>query len=261
MKLYQVDAFTKELFSGNPAAVCPLEEWLPHETMQNIAAENNLAETAFFIPNGNHFELRWFTPNSEVELCGHATLATAHVLWKHLNYQGNEIRFKTRFSGDLSVSRKGKLLTLDFPQDDIQETDIPAALIPALGGAIPEDLFKGKTDYLLIFENQEEIEKIQPNFQKIAEIEARGVIVSARGNEVDFVSRFFAPRVGVPEDPVTGSAHTSLTPYWSKILGKTENLTARQLSKRGGNLVCSLKNNRVLISGEAKTYLIGEMML
>lgn len=261
MKIYQVDAFSNELFSGNPAAVCPLEEWLPYELMQSIATENNLSETAFFISNGNDFELRWFTPNTEVELCGHATLATAHVLWEHLGFQGNEIHFKTRFSGDLSVTKNEKLLTLNFPKDDIQETDIPAALIPALGGAIPEDLFKGKTDYLLIFENQAEIENIQPDFQKIMEVDARGIIVSAPGNEVDFVSRFFAPKAGVPEDPVTGSAHTSLTPYWSKILGKTENLTARQLSKRGGNLICSLKGDRVLIRGEAKTYLIGEIMI
>lgn len=259
MKLYQVDAFTNQLFSGNPAGVCPLDEWLPDEVMQNIAAENNLAETAFFVPKGSRFELRWFTPTIEVALCGHATLAAAHVLWQHLGYEGEEIHFDSRFSGSLSVIKDGELMTLDFPMDDIHETDIPAVLIPALGGAIPEDLYKGKTDYLLIFETQEEIENIQPNFQELIGIDARGIIVSAPGNDVDFVSRFFAPQVGVDEDPVTGSAHTSLIPYWSKRLGETENLTARQLSKRGGNLVCALKENRVLISGEAKTYLIGEI--
>lgn len=261
LSLFQVDAFADKLFSGNPAAVCPLDEWLPYETMQQIAIENNLSETAFFIPKENHFELRWFTPASEVELCGHATLATAHVLFNHLGYDKNEIIFKTRFSGDLMITRENDFIIMNFPVDDIKETDIPASLIPALGGAIPDDLYKGKTDYLLIFENEEEIKNIKPDFRILKELDARGVIVSAPGNEVDFVSRFFAPREAIDEDPVTGSAHTSLAPYWADKLNNKENLIARQISKRGGDLICSIKDDRVFIKGKAITYLEGTISL
>ncbi len=258
MKMYQIDAFTDQLFKGNPAGVCPLEQWLPDEVMQHIAAENNLAETAFFIPKGTDFELRWFTPTTEVELCGHATLASAHVLFREMGYERDTIHFHTRFSGTLTVTRDRDLYIMDFPADELEETDIPASLIPALG-AIPEDLYKGKTDYLLIFETQEEIERINPDFNAIRQLDARGVIVSAPGKETDFVSRFFAPRVGVDEDPVTGSAHTSLTPYWAKRLNQNTDLMARQLSSRQGDLWCSIKEDRVIIKGKAVTYLAGEI--
>lgn len=260
IQLYQIDAFTDTLFSGNPAAVCPLDVWLPDEILQAIAAENNLAETAFFIPKDEHYELRWFTPLTEVELCGHATLASAHVIYHHLGYNKDEILFETRFSGILTVKKEDDYLIMDFPKDEIKETDIPASLIPALG-VIPEDLYKGKTDYLLVFENQREIENIQPDFRALKELDARGIIVTAPGDDADFVSRFFAPKVGVDEDPVTGSAHTTLTTYWSKQLNKTENLRARQLSKRGGRLLCSILGDRIHIKGKAVSYLVGEILI
>jgi PhzF family phenazine biosynthesis protein len=258
IRLYQVDAFTDKLFGGNPAGVCPLEDWLPEEVMQNIAFENNLAETAFFIINGADFELRWFTPVSEVDLCGHATLATAHVLFNHLDYNRDKIIFHSK-SGELTVRKDNGKLILNFPVDIVKKIDSPDDLIKAIGKK-PLETFKGKTDYMLVYSSQKEIEEINPDFELIKKSKARGVIVTAKGNDVDFVSRFFAPEVGINEDPVTGSAHTTLTPYWAAVLGKKE-LTAMQLSRRKGNLNCKLINGRVEIAGYAVTYLDGSIKI
>lgn len=258
LPLYQADAFTDHLFGGNPAAVVPLVNWPTDQTMQSIAAENNLAETAFFVREPAGYHIRWFTPLAEVELCGHATLASAHILFNHLNHPGNQVEFLSR-SGVLRVKRDGEILTLDFPADFMKETDPPDDLVIAIGRK-PVKTLKGKTDYMLVFESQKVIEKLSPDMNLLLQTEARGVIVTAPGEDVDFVSRFFAPRVGVPEDPVTGSAHTSLTPYWSARLGKKE-LSAIQLSKRRGNLKVKLSGDRVEISGKAVTYLAGEIYI
>lgn len=259
-KLYQIDAFTERIFSGNPAAVCILDAWVSVELMQHIAAENNLAETAFAVHTGNHFEIRWFTPELEVDLCGHATLATAFVLFKYYGVKENTLRFISSRSGELRVQKNfDESLTLDFPTDTLVAIQ-PQENINEAIGAIPIETFKGKTDYLLIYKSQEQIEAIRPNFHLLNALNCRGVIVSSKGNKADFVSRFFAPQCGIPEDPVTGSAHTALTPYWSKKYGKTH-LTAQQLSLRGGFLKCEDLGNRVKITGHAVCYLIGEIEL
>jgi len=258
LTLYQVDAFTDHLFGGNPAAVCPLVEWLPDQTMQNIAMENNLSETAFFIKEGDQFHIRWFTPLAEVDLCGHATLASAHVIFHLLDRKESEIRFRSR-SGILVVSREKDLLTLNFPSDELSAVEPPPFLIESLG-IHPVEIYQGKTDYLVVVGSQEEVEQLDPDFGLMNKSDCRGVIVTAKGSEVDFVSRFFAPRVGVNEDPVTGSAHTTLIPYWSKKLGKSE-MRAIQLSKRKGHLWCKFLGDRVEISGKAVIYLEGEIIL
>lgn len=256
IKLYQADAFTKNLFGGNPAAICLLDNWLEDLMLQNIAMENNLAETAFYIKNENGFHIRWFTPNKEVDLCGHATLAAAHVIFTEYNFPENEITFNSR-SGKLTVRKENNFLVLNFPTDKMEKTSLSQKMIAALGST-PNEAYKGKTDYMLVYSTQEQIEKIKPDFRKLAEVDARGVIVTAKGKDCDFVSRFFAPQCGIDEDPVTGSAHTSLTPYWSSKLGKTE-LSAIQLSKRKGYLKCKFLGDRVEIAGEAKLYLRGEI--
>jgi PhzF family phenazine biosynthesis protein len=262
---YQVDAFTDRLFGGNPAGVVPLDTWLPDEMMQAIAAENNLAETAFFVPRGGGYHIRWFTPRVEVNLCGHATLAAAHILFRHLNYAGEEISFDSR-SGRLAVRREDPFITLDFPADEPRAADVPEELIRSLG-RVPRASLTGREDWLLVYSSQREVEALQPDFERMLkglqdaqQSEGRGVIVTAPGEDVDFVSRFFAPLVGIPEDPVTGSAHTTLTPYWAQRLGKTS-FTARQVSRRGGFLKCRLRGERVDISGQAVTYLAGEIRL
>jgi PhzF family phenazine biosynthesis protein len=257
LKIYQVDAFAEKVFEGNPAAVCPLTEWLPDSLMQNIALENNLSETAFYVKRGDFYELRWFTPTTEVDLCGHATLATAHVLFNHEHHQTNEINFHSPRSGSLKVTKNNHLLTLDFPTDTLHKIEWPESNHAAFN-FIPVEAWKGKTDYLLIFRNEEEIKNLKPNLSEITKWPVRGVIVSAKGTEVDFVSRFFGPQCGVDEDPVTGSAHTTLTPYWSEKLGKKK-LKAIQLSARKGHLHCEHLGERVHISGSAKTFLIGEI--
>ena len=258
IKLYQVDAFTDKVFSGNPAAVCPLTEWLSDEQLQNIAMENNLAETAFYVRKGNSYDIRWFTPTIEVDLCGHATLASAHIIFHYHHYVGNEIIFNSHRSGMLKVFKQDKLLTLDFPTDNFQRVE----LLPRLTDCFdikPVEAFKGKTDYMLVFENESDIKNLKPEIEKISKLkEARGVIVTAKGKDVDFVSRFFGPQSGINEDPVTGSAHTTLTPYWAAKLGKNE-LTAIQLSQRKGHLKCRHMGERVYISGQAITYLVGEI--
>lgn len=257
LPIFQVDAFTDHVFGGNPAAVCPLEKWLSDERMQQLAHENNLSETAFFVKKGNEYELRWFTPEIEVDLCGHATLATAHVLFEHLGYDKPEIRFHTK-SGSLTVSKEGDRLMMDFPTDDMPQVDPPAVLFQALG--VRSDLVFKTDDYMVVLDSEEAVKKLDPDFRILSEVDARGIIVTAPGKEVDFVSRFFAPGAGIDEDPVTGSAHTKLTPYWSKRLEK-ENLEARQVSKRVGNLTCRYKGERTEILGHAVTYMIGEVII
>jgi PhzF family phenazine biosynthesis protein len=259
LKLYQVDAFTNQIFGGNPAAVCPLDEWLSDDTMQKIAMENNLAETAFFVLKDNQYEIRWFTPTVEVDLCGHATLAAAHVIFNHLHFSSTRLPFFSPRSGVLNVFKKDHLLTLDFPTDEYDPIDMPESVFSYFQME-PVEAYKGKTDFVFVFKNEQEIQQILPDFLCIHSLGGRGVIVTAPGNEVDFVSRFFAPQAGINEDPVTGSAHTTLTPYWAKKLGK-DHLTAVQLSARKGHLECRYLGERVEISGQAVTYLMGEINL
>ena len=254
-KIYQVDAFTDRIFQGNPAAVCPLEKWLSDDTMQKIAMENNLSETAFYVKEGETYRIRWFTPTVEVDLCGHATLATGFVLFNHESHPGNSISFITERSGMLRVTRDNDLLTLDFPADIIEKVEIETEISAGFNLA-PKAVYKGKSDYLLIYSDEDEIVSIIPDFDKIAVMDCRGVIVTAPGKDVDFVSRFFGPQSGVDEDPVTGSAHTTLTPYWSGVLGKNR-MTAMQLSRRKGYLTCRLTGDRVAISGTCRLYMTG----
>jgi PhzF family phenazine biosynthesis protein len=257
MELYQVDAFTDKLFRGNPAAVCPLDcEWIDDATMQNIAAENNLAETAFYIKKGGQYHIRWFTPETEVDLCGHATLASAFVLFNAKNHSADTIHFQSR-SGILSVRKNGEYLTMDFPTDEIQKTETSKELTDGFG-IKPLYAYRGKTDYMLVYENEDQIKNIEYDLFKISKVKARGIIVTAPGNDVDFVSRFFAPQSGINEDPVTGSAFTTLVPYWSNRLGKKD-LTAIQISKRTGFIKCSYLGDRTEISGKAVLYIKGEI--
>lgn len=258
-KIYQVDAFADKVFSGNPAAVCPLDKWISDELMQKIAMENNLAETAFFVKEGARFQIRWFTPSVEVDLCGHATLAAAYVLFNFENYEGDIVNFYSARSGDLSVSKNDTMLTLNFPSDIYSEVVLSNDLLNCFNTK-PIKAYKGKTDYMLIFEKEDDILNIIPNYNIILKLDARGIIVTSKGDEVDFVSRFFAPQSGIDEDPVTGSAHTTLTPYWAKELNK-EKLSAIQLSPRKGHLLCKYLDERVEISGQARLYLSGELFL
>ena len=257
MTMYQVDAFTREVFKGNPAAVCILKQWPDAGLMQKLANENNLSETAFAVPGKEGYGIRWFTPGTEVDLCGHATLATAHVLFKHMDFQGEVIRFDSMHSGRLYVRRNGELLILDFPADPVKEIPVPDQAGRALG-VLPDKAFQGISDLMFVYSGESDIASMEPDFGLLARLGGRGIIVTAPGGEVDFVSRFFAPQTGINEDPVTGSAHTTLTPYWSKVLGK-KRMSARQLSARGGELICEDKGERVEISGHAVTYLIGEI--
>ncbi len=262
LRVFQVDAFTDALFKGNPAAVVLLDVWLSDTLMQSIAEENNLAETAFIVPNNNGYEIRWFTPTVEVDLCGHATLASAYVVFNLLKYAETTISFHSPRSGLLNVTKENDLLFLDFPADsivavsDMETLNIDVCIdVPVL------EVYKGKTDYIAVVENEESLRKLRPNFQEISKLDdARGLIVTAAGVEVDFVSRFFAPQSGVDEDPVTGSAHTSLTPLWAKKLGKIK-MIASQLSTRGGYLICEHKGGRCSIGGKAKLYLQGEIVV
>jgi len=257
ISIYQVDAFANRVFAGNPAAVCMLEEWLSDALLQKIAMENNLSETAFIVPSGDDYKIRWFTPAVEVALCGHATLASAYVLFNCMGYDRPEVRFLTNKSGWLTVTRDNDLLTLDFPADPPAPTAMHEDLVSCLNIA-PRQTWKGKTDLLLVYNAEADIKGLSPDLTRMAQLDARGIIVTAPGEQVDFVSRFFAPRVGVPEDPVTGSAHTLLIPYWAKQLGKQE-MTALQLSARGGELFCRDNGARVGISGRATLYMTGEI--
>ena len=255
--IYQVDAFTDKVFSGNPAAVCLLDRWLPEETMQKIAAENNLAETAFCVKEDGKYSIRWFTPTLEVDLCGHATLASAFVLFNHEDFQEDLIQFHSGRSGPLSVRRHEHLLTMNFPADRLTPVQVDEN-ISACFDIQPQKAYKGKTDFLLVYESESEVTSIIPHMEKIRELPVRGVIITAPGSHSDFVSRFFAPQSGVDEDPVTGSAHTSLIPYWAKELGKNQ-LSAIQLSPRKGYLQCEFLDDRVEISGECRLYMKGEI--
>lgn len=252
--IYQVDAFTSKVFGGNPAAVCPLQAWLPDELLQKIALENNLSETAFYVREGEVFHIRWFTPSIEVDLCGHATLATAYVIFQYEGYEADTLVFTSR-SGLLEVQRKEDLLELDFPTDTLVAVEAPNGLAEALG-AVPKEVYKGRSDFLVVLDTETQIRTLKPHFQFIATLPCRGVIVTAPGDNVDFVSRFFGPQTGIDEDPVTGSAHTTLSPYWASKLGKTS-FTARQVSSRGGELWCTLEGSRVKIAGKVAPYLKG----
>jgi predicted PhzF superfamily epimerase YddE/YHI9 len=255
--IYQIDAFTDRLFRGNPAAVCLLEHWLDDRVLQAIAAENNLSETAFLVGGNGRYALRWLTPEVEVDLCGHATLASAYVVFQEIEPSLREVVFDSR-GGELRVSRKDELLTLDFPASRGQGCDCPALLVRGLGRK-PLEVLRD-ANYLCVFADEEDIRSLTPDFSALARLDVPGVVVAAPGRTVDFVSRMFAPRVGIPEDPVTGSAHCLLATYWAARTGKTR-FTARQLSRRGGELECELRDGRVLISGRAVKYLQGEILL
>ncbi|MGA9750575.1 MAG: PhzF family phenazine biosynthesis protein [Acidobacteriota bacterium] len=254
---YQVDAFTSRLFGGNPAGVCLLESWLPAEVMQAVAAENNLSETAFLVKEGDGWGLRWFTPEVEVDLCGHATLASGFVLLKVLREAAGTVRFSTQ-SGPLAVNEEGNLLSMDFPSRPGEPCQAPPRLLEGLGIAAAE--VRRSRDYLVVVETEEQVRSLRPDMGRLAGLEALGVIVTAPGRTCDFVSRFFAPDAGVPEDPVTGSAHCTLVPYWSHRLGK-KRLHALQVSARGGELFCEDRGGRVSIAGTAALYLRGHILV
>ncbi len=257
IQLFQVDAFADHIFGGNPAAVCPMDEWPDDHTMQHIAAENNLSETAFFVPEGDGFRLRWFTPVTEVDLCGHATLATSHVLYQHLNYKNDQIIFYTK-NDRLVVEREDDLYSMDFPATVPELVETPPRLVDGLGKE-PERVLKSR-DYLAVYEHENEVAHIKPRFDCLAKLDSHLVIVTAKGNVADFVSRCFAPAVGVNEDPVTGSAHTTLVPYWAKRLQKND-LHAEQISKRRGELMCQYLGDRIKIKGRAVTFMTGTIDL
>jgi PhzF family phenazine biosynthesis protein len=257
LQLYMMDAFASGNMKGNPAAVCPLDTWLDDSILQHIAQENNQSETAFLVRNGTHFDIRWFTPTTEVDLCGHATLASASVIYNFLGYSGPMIRFNSK-SGELDITRNNDLITLNFPIIQVNKMDPTPDLINGLGKT-PKEIYKA-TDILAVFEDEADIIDIKPNLYLLEKLNARGIVVTAKGHDADFVSRFFGPAVGIPEDPVTGSAHSMLVPYWASKLNKTK-FHALQLSKRGGELFCELANNRVLISGKANLYMKGEIYI
>ena len=255
---FEVDAFAGQLFGGNPAGICALNRWLDDATLQRIAAENNLAETAFLVPAGSDYELRWFTPEMEIDLCGHATLASAFVLFSEMGLGGERVRFHSRTSGALTVAREGEWLTLDFPARPASPCAVSEGLARSLGRR-PLEVFRAR-DYLAVFGSEADVRSLAPDFGLMKTLDAFGVIATAPGDGCDFVSRFFAPKAGVNEDPVTGSSHCTLVPWWSQRLGKTE-LAARQVSRRGGELFCRLAGDRVRIGGKAVLYLRGEIEL
>jgi PhzF family phenazine biosynthesis protein len=254
LTLYQVDAFTGRVFAGNPAAVVPLEAWLPDATLQAIATENNLSETAFFVGSEGDYHIRWMTPAAEVDLCGHATLASGWVVVNAIENGRTHVRFGSR-SGPLGVTVEGDRLALDFPSRPPAPADAAAAAVAAALGARPQAVLASR-DYMAVFENEDAVRALAPDMAKVAALDRMAVIATAPGRSCDFVSRFFAPQVGVPEDPVTGSAHSTLVPYWSKRLGKTS-LFARQVSPRGGELWCEERGERVAIAGRCAPYLKG----
>lgn len=260
LKIFQIDAFALKLFGGNPAAVVPLKEWLPDNILQSIAAENNLAETAFFVPASgeHHFDLRWFTPENEIDLCGHATIASAYVLYNHENFSGEKIIFSSR-SGPLTVKKSGEEYTLDFPAYKISQAEVSNDVIDAIG-KVPADAYQFKKDLLLVYHDEVTLQMIRPDFGKLKQCAPRGVIITAPSEDADFVCRFFAPKMGIDEDPATGSAQCSLIPYWSARL-KKNTLTSIQLSKRKGFFRVKLKGDRVEICGGAVLYMTGEIEL
>jgi predicted PhzF superfamily epimerase YddE/YHI9 len=254
---YQIDAFTERPFSGNPAGVCLLDRWVRDAVLQQIAEENNLSETAFLVGSGEEWDLRWFTPTVEVDLCGHATLAAAFVIFTELGHRGSSVRFRTS-SGVLAASSENGVVMMDFPSRPGQPCAAPPGLISGLGH-IPREARKSR-DFLAVLGSEDEVRSLAPDLTQLATLDCLGIIATARGSDVDFVSRFFAPRVGVPEDPVTGSAHCTLIPYWAEKLGKTK-LIARQLSRRGGTIHCELRGERVGIGGRAVLYSRAELQL
>ena len=260
LQIYQVDAFASKVFEGNPAAVCPLNEWLDDEILQKIAEENNLSETAFFVSSGDEIQLRWFTPLEEVDLCGHATLACAHVLYEHLGYSEAKINFQTK-SGKLIVTKTQSGFSMDFPASVPVELNsaIPSALIYALGNVKPKKVLAA-FDYIIVLNSEEEVKNLTPELSQWLNIDLRGVVVTAQGNDVDFVSRCFFPKLRVNEDPITGSAHCELAPYWASVLNKNI-LKARQISIRSGLVYCELVNDRVILTGSAVDYMKGEITI
>lgn len=257
LSIYQIDAFSTCVFEGNPAAVCPLDEWLPDETMQSIAEENNLSETAFFVPKDDGFHIRWFTPASEVDLCGHATLGSAYVLYNILGYKNEAIQFDSK-SGILVVTKQDDWLTLDFPKQPPVYCETPKEIVEAFSKEPIECMMS--EDIIAVFENEIDIESANPDFEQLKKLDSRGVIITAKSMRYDFVARFFAPKYGIPEDPVTGSAYTQLAPYWASKLGK-QKFKAKQLSSRGGELYCEILGDRVLISGKATKYMEGKITI
>lgn len=258
MTIYQVDAFNNEIFKGNPAAVCPLDKWISEDLMQSIAEENNLSETVFFVKNEQSFDIKWFTPACEIDLCGHATLAAAHIIYTELNFDKKTIKFNSK-SGILTVEKNNDWYTLNFPSEEIEEIETPTLLEQALNVPIIKT-YKGKWKLLVELENETTVSNLTPNFSILYDLESNGIIVTSKGDTIDFVSRFFAPKLNINEDPVTGSAHTLLIPFWAKKLNKTK-LNAVQLSKRIGILKCEHLNERVEMSGQAITYLKGKLTL
>lgn len=261
ISIYQVDAFASKLFEGNPAAICPLDEWLPETLMQSIALENNLSETAFFVENKGEFSIRWFTPQAEVDLCGHATLASAFVIFTYLNYQKNEIIFHSK-SGMLKVSRNNTQQTdwyeMNFPSQKPSACALPSELKNAFN-QVPIACLRSE-DYILIFSNEDYVKNVTPDIALLKKLDLRGVLISSQSQEFDFVARCFAPKYGIDEDPVTGSAYTQLVPYWSSVIDKKDFL-AKQVSSRGGVVKCSQLEDRVLVAGTAIGYLSGRITI
>lgn len=255
---FQVDAFTRRVFGGNPAGICLLDSWLPDDVLQSIATENNLSETAFLVRRGEEFDLRWFTPEIEIDLCGHATLASAFVIFGNPGFSGDTVRFHSK-SGVLSATRNGDIITLDFPALPTEPCKAEAALVHGLGW-MPGEVRRNAEDVLAVLSSEADVLGLKPDTTQLAAVDARGIIVTAPGSDCDFVSRFFAPRLGLIEDPVTGSAHSALIPYWSERLGKTT-MIARQLSRRRGELFCEARGERVAIGGHAVLYSRGEIEL
>lgn len=258
--IFRVSAFTSQPFAGNPAAVCLLKTWLDDALLRSVAAENNLSETAFFVPNGDYFDLRWFTPRCEVKLCGHATLASAFVILQFLAPAKNKVSFQTRFSGPLTVSREGAMLAMDFPALVPWECPTPPPeLLEALGRS-PSTVVQIEDNLFAVYDNEEDVRQIRPDFRLLEKLHPAGVGITAPGKSSDFVSRYFVPSYGILEDPVTGSTHCSLAPYWAKRLGKT-NLFARQVSERGGEIWCEVKGDRVILKGNVVLTLRGEILI
>jgi PhzF family phenazine biosynthesis protein len=260
LRIYQIDAFTDRVFQGNPAAVIPLDQWLEDGVLQSIAAENNLSETAFLVPQADRYHLRWFTPVQEVRLCGHATLASAFVIFTFLEPDRDAVQFET-LSGQLRVKRLNELLVLDFPGYEPQICDLPIGLAEGLGKS-PSQVFwtESDTNYYAVFDQEADLHQLQPDFARLAQLHPYGTVVTAPGDRSDFACRYFAPSYGIPEDPVTGSIHCALVPYWAKRLGKPQ-LVSRQVSARGGDLYCEWQGDRVTIGGKAVPFLIGEISL
>ena len=257
LTLYQVDAFASKVFEGNPAAVCPLDAWLPDQDMQAIALENNLSETAFFVPSDLGFHIRWFTPKREVDLCGHATLASAYVLFQILGYTKDKIEFDSR-SGPLLVTRQGDYFVMDFPSQPPVIADIPAEIIAAFEKE-PLECLRSE-DLIVVFESEMDVKNANPDMDQLERLDLRGVAITARASQHDFVARFFAPKYGIPEDPVTGSAYTQLAPYWAEKLNKNK-LEAKQVSARGGEVICEVMGDRVRIAGKAVLYMQGTISI